>query len=65
MYPVTEKGVNPNAVLINGYDYIPSRPDRPTDRTLEDDGAPYALTYSTQFGYVSLLRQHPRDGVEL
>ncbi|WP_146070181.1 hypothetical protein [Cryobacterium sp. Y29] len=46
------------AALTNGYVYehIPSGT---TDRTIEDAASPYALTYSTQFQYVSLLRRYP------
>ena len=43
--------------LTNGYvyDHVPAGK---TDRTLQDDTSPYALTYSTQFRYVSLLRRY-------
>jgi len=46
------------AALTNGYvyDHIPAGT---TDRTIEDATSPYALTYSTQFRYVSLLRRYP------
>ncbi|MBB5640968.1 hypothetical protein [Cryobacterium roopkundense] len=46
------------AALTNGYvyDHIPAGK---TDRTFEDATSPYALTYSTQFRYVSLLRRYP------
>ena len=44
--------------LTNGYVYE-RIPAGTTDRTLEDGTSPYALTYSTQFRYVSLLRRYP------
>jgi len=46
-----------DAALTNGYvyDHIPAAT---TDRTFED-ASPYAVTYSTQFRYVSLLRRYP------
>ena len=47
-----------DAALTNGYVYD-GIPAGSTDRTIEDDGSPYALTYSVPFGYVSLLRRHP------
>jgi hypothetical protein len=47
-----------DAALINGYVYD-RIPAGSTDRTIEDDGSPYALTYSVPFGYVSLLRRYP------
>ena len=49
-----------DAALTNGYVYDRIPAGR-TDRIIEDDGSPYALTYSKQFGYVSLLRRHPVD----
>ena len=48
------------AALENGYVYD-RIPAGSTDRTIESDGSTYALTYSTTFGYVSLLRRHPAD----
>ena len=48
------------AALENGYVYD-RIPAGSTDQTLESDGSTYALTYSTTFGYVSLLRRHPAD----
>ncbi|WP_240694614.1 hypothetical protein [Cryobacterium sp. SO1] len=48
------------AALENGYVYE-RIPAGSTDRTIESDGSTYALTYSTTFGYVSLLRRHPAD----
>ncbi|TFD12635.1 hypothetical protein E3T26_11025 [Cryobacterium sp. TMT1-21] len=48
------------AALENGYVYD-RIPAGSTDRTIESDGSNYALTYSTTFGYVSLLRRHPVD----
>lgn len=47
-----------DAALTNGYvyDHIPAGT---TDRTIEDAASPYALTYSTQFRYASLLRRYP------
>lgn len=47
-----------DAALTNGYVYE-RIPAGSTDRTIEDDGSPYALTYSVPFGYVSLLRRYP------
>lgn len=47
-----------DAALSNGYVYD-RIPAGSTDRTVESDGSPYALTYSARFGYVSLLRRHP------
>ena len=46
-----------NEALTNGYvyDHVPAGK---TDRTLQDDTSPYALIYSTQFRYVSLLRRY-------
>lgn len=46
-----------DAALTNGYvyDHIPAGS---TDRTFED-ASPYAVTYSPQFRYVSLLRRYP------
>lgn len=46
-----------DAALISGYvyDHIPAGS---SDRTIEDPGSPYALTYSASFGYVSLLRRY-------
>ena len=49
-----------DAALENGYVYD-RIPAGSTDRTIEGDGSTYALTYSTTFGYVSLLRRHPVD----
>ncbi|MCY7413852.1 MAG: hypothetical protein LH471_12585 [Salinibacterium sp.] len=49
-----------DAALENGYVYD-CIPAGSTDRTIESDGSTYALTYSTTFGYVSLLRRHPAD----
>jgi hypothetical protein len=49
-----------DAALTNGYVYDRIPVGR-TDRTIEDDGSPYALTYSKQFGYVSLLRRFPEE----
>ena len=46
------------AALTNGYVYD-RIPAGSTDSTLEDASSPYALTYSTQFRYVSLLRRYP------
>lgn len=49
-----------DAALANGYVYdrIPSGS---TDQTVEDARSPYALTYSSQFRYVSLLRRYPTE----
>ena len=49
-----------DAALTNGYVYDRIPVGR-TDRTIEDDGSPYALTYSKQFGYMSLLRRYPDE----
>jgi hypothetical protein len=49
-----------DAALTNGYVYDRIPAGR-TDRIIEDDGSPYALTYSKQFGYVSLLRRFPEE----
>ena len=49
-----------DAALTNGYVYDRIPAGR-TDRIIEDDGSPYALTYSTPFGYVSLLRRYPDE----
>ncbi|TFC46750.1 hypothetical protein [Cryobacterium zongtaii] len=49
-----------DAALINGYVYDRIPAGR-TDRIIEDDGSSYALTYSKQFGYVSLLRRYPDE----
>ena len=46
-----------DAALTNGYVYD-RIPAGSTDRTIEDDGSPYALTCSVPFGYVSLLRRY-------
>lgn len=46
-----------DAALANGYVYD-RIPAAITDRTVEVDGSPYALTYSPSFGYVSLLRRY-------
>lgn len=53
-------GETTDAALTNGYVYD-RIPAGSTDRTIEDDGSIYALTYSAPFGYVSLLRRHPAD----
>jgi hypothetical protein len=47
-----------DAALTNGYVYD-NIPAGSTDRAIEDLGSPYALTYSAQYRYVSLLRRHP------
>lgn len=47
-----------DAALTNGYVYD-RIPAGATDRTIEDDGSQYALTYSVQFRYVSLFRRYP------
>jgi hypothetical protein len=47
-----------DSALTNGYVYD-RIPAGATDRTIEDDGSPYALTYSAQFRYVSLFRRYP------
>ena len=47
-----------DAALTNGYVYD-RIPAGSTDQTIENDGSKYALTYSTTFDYVSLLRRHP------
>lgn len=49
-----------NAALTNGYVYD-RIPAGSTDRTIEHDGSPYALTYSAQFRYVSFLRRFPPE----
>jgi hypothetical protein len=49
-----------DAALTNGYVYD-CIPAGSTDRTVEDDGLPYALTYSAPFRYVSLLRRYPAE----
>ncbi len=49
-----------DAALENGYVYD-RVPAGATDRTIEDDDSPYALTYSAQFRYVSLLRRYPAE----
>lgn len=49
-----------DAALTNGYVYD-RIPAGATDRTIEDDGSPYALTYSAQFRYVSLLRRYKAE----
>ena len=49
-----------DTALENGYVYD-RIPAGSTDRIIENDGSTYALTYSTTFGYVSLLRRHPAD----
>lgn len=46
-----------DAALTNGYVYD-NIPAGSSDRTIEDDGSPYALTYSAQYRYVSLLRRY-------
>jgi len=48
------------AALENGYVYD-AIPAGSTDRTTHDDRGRYALTYSAQFGYVSLLRSYDPD----
>lgn len=47
-----------DAALTNGYVYdrIPAGTN---GRAFEDVGSPYALTYSTQHRYVSVLRRYP------
>jgi hypothetical protein len=49
-----------DAALTNGYVYD-RIPAGSTDQTVEDDGLPYALTYSAPFRYVSLLRRYPAE----
>ena len=49
-----------DAALTNGYVYDRIPAGR-TDRIIEDDGSPYAMTFSAQFGYVSLLRRYPDE----
>jgi hypothetical protein len=49
-----------DAALTNGYVYD-KIPAGSTDRTVEDDGSPYALTYSAPFRYVSLLHRYPAE----
>jgi hypothetical protein len=49
-----------DAALTNGYVYD-RIPAGSTDRTLENDDSPYALTYSPPFGYVSLLRRYSAE----
>lgn len=46
-----------DAALVNGYVYD-RIPVGSTGRTIEDPDSPYALTYSEQYGYVSLLRRY-------
>ncbi|MFC5932034.1 hypothetical protein D6T64_01345 [Cryobacterium melibiosiphilum] len=46
-----------DAALRNGYVYN-RIPAGTTDHTIEDDASPYALTYSTQSRYVSILRRY-------
>ncbi|MDQ0575222.1 hypothetical protein [Agromyces albus] len=48
------------AALENGYVYD-AIPAGSTDRTTTDDAGRYALTYSSQFAYVSLLRSYDPD----
>lgn len=48
------------AALENGYVYD-AIPAGSTDRTIHDDSGRYSLTYSAQFGYVSLLRSYDPD----
>lgn len=48
------------AALENGYVYD-NIPAGSTDRTTHDDRGRYALTYSAQFGHVSLLRSYDSD----
>ena len=47
-----------DAALRNGYVYN-RIPAGTTDQTIEDEASPYALTYSTQSRYVSILRRYP------
>jgi hypothetical protein len=47
-----------DAALTNGYVYD-NIPAGSTDRTIEDISGSYALTYSVQYRYVSLLRLYP------
>jgi len=49
-----------DAALTNGYVYD-RIPAGATDRTIENVGSAYALTYSAQFRYVSLLRRYLAD----
>jgi hypothetical protein len=49
-----------DAALTNGYVYE-GIPAGSTDRTFEDDGSLYALTYSAPFGHVSLLRRYSAE----
>lgn len=49
-----------DAALTNGYVYD-RIPAGATDRTIEDDGSAYALTYSAQYRYVSLLRRYQAE----
>lgn len=49
-----------DAALTNGYAYD-RIPAGSTDRTIEDAGSPYALTYSARYRYVSLLRRYRRE----
>jgi len=49
-----------DAALTNGYVYE-GIPAGSTDQTFEDDGSPYALTYSAPFGHVSLLRRYSAE----
>jgi hypothetical protein len=54
-----------DAALTNGYVYD-RIPAGSTDQTVEDARSPYALTYSAQFRYVSLLRRYATEsGSEL
>ncbi|MET0860350.1 MAG: hypothetical protein ABW091_04900 [Microbacterium sp.] len=49
-----------DAALTNGYVYD-RLPAGSTDQTVEDARSPYALTYSAQFRYVSLLRRYATE----
>lgn len=49
-----------DAALTNGYVYD-RIPAGATARTFEDDGSPYAMTYSAQFRYVSFFRRYLVD----
>jgi hypothetical protein len=48
------------AALTNGYVYD-RIPAGSTDLTIANDDAPYALTFSKPFGYVSLLRRYSAE----
>lgn len=49
-----------DAALSNGYVYD-RIPAGSTDRTIEDTGSAYAVTYNAQYRYVSLLRRYLRE----